>query len=162
MHNMNSIHLCKRKLCTIYFAKITMLLWASNLFLWIDRLYRVLGVGKLITLETVSLLIHIKKTTKTLIINFKMASLNNKKSLRSIPNNIGNVLKEFCQSTSLHGYSQLCGYSNSIGLKIVWVVVIFFMTTLGAIFLVINTKQFLEAGIFTTIETISAPLSVSL
>ena len=140
-----------------------MLLWASNLFLWIDRLYKVRGVGKLITLEIVSLLISIKKTTtKTLISNFKMASLNNKKSLRSIPNNIGNVLKEFCQSTSLHGYSQLCGYSNSIGLKIVWVFVILFMTTLGAIFLVINTKQFLEAGIFTTIETISAPLSVSI
>ena len=72
------------------------------------------------------------------------------------------MLKEFCQSTSLHGYSQLCGYSNTIGLKIVWGFVILFMTILGAVFLVINTMQFLEAGIFTTIETFSAPLSVSI
>ena len=72
---------------------------------------------------------------------------------------IGNILLDFCQSTSLHGYSYLYGNSN-LALKFVWLFVILAMTGLGIFFLVLNTKQFLEARIDTTIETSSAPLSV--
>ena len=69
------------------------------------------------------------------------------------------MFKEFCQSTSLHGYSYLYGNSN-LALKVVWLFVILAMTGLGIFFLVLNTKQFLEARIDTTIETSSAPISV--
>ena len=72
---------------------------------------------------------------------------------------IGNILMDFCQSTSLHGYSYLYGNSN-LALKFVWLFVILAMTSLGIFFIVLNTKQFLEARIDTTIETSSAPISV--
>ena len=72
---------------------------------------------------------------------------------------IGNILKNFCQSTSLHGYSYLYGNSN-LALKFVWLFVILAMSGLGIFFIVLNTKQFLDARIDTTIETSSAPLSV--
>ena len=74
---------------------------------------------------------------------------------------IGNIFKEFCESTSLHGYSYLYGKSNSIALKIVWIFIILALTGIGICFVVINTWQYLEARIITTVETFSAPLSVS-
>ena len=69
-------------------------------------------------------------------------------------------LKDFCQSTSLHGYSYLY-ISDSIALKILWGIVILIATGAGIGFLVTNTKAYMEATITTNIESTSANLSVS-
>ena len=74
--------------------------------------------------------------------------------------NTRKVLKDFCESTSLHGYGYI--YNNdSIVLKLFWLFVIFSMTGLGILLLVQNTIEFLEHEIYTTTETSSAPISVS-
>ena len=74
--------------------------------------------------------------------------------------NARKVLKDFCESTSLHGYGYI--YNNdSIVLKLFWLFVIISMTGIGILLLVQNTIEFLEYGIYTTTDTSSAPLSVS-
>ena len=74
--------------------------------------------------------------------------------------NAGKVLKDFCESTSLHGYSYLYN-SNSIAARILWFLVIL-ITAIVAVFLTFtNTKEFMDAKINTNIETSSAPVSVS-
>ena len=70
------------------------------------------------------------------------------------------VLREFCQSTSLHGYSDLI-LAESLVLKLLWLFVILGMTGLGIQFLVIHPQEYLKGRILTTVESYSAPLSVS-
>ena len=74
--------------------------------------------------------------------------------------NTRKVLKDFCESTSLHGYGYIHN-NDSIVLKLFWLFVIISMTGIGILLLVQNTIEFLEYGIYTTTETSSAPLSVS-
>ena len=70
-----------------------------------------------------------------------------------------NVFKDFCESTSLHGYNYLF-IGNSIFLKIIWTIVILLMTCVGAWFLMNNTIDYKNARLVTTIESSSAPLKV--
>ena len=70
------------------------------------------------------------------------------------------VMKDFCESTSLHGYSHLY-LTDSIVSKIVWFLVILFTTSLGLFLFVKNTNDYFTARIVTNIETSSANLSVS-
>ena len=72
-----------------------------------------------------------------------------------------NVFKDFCESTSLHGYSYLF-IGNSIFLKIIWTIVILLMTCVGAMFLMNNTVDYWNARLFTTLESSSAPLKVKI
>ena len=69
-------------------------------------------------------------------------------------------MKDFCESTSLHGYSHLY-VADSIVSKIVWFLVILFTTSLGLFLFVKNTNDYFTARIVTNIETSSANLSVS-
>ena len=69
------------------------------------------------------------------------------------------LFKEFCESTSLHGYSYLYN-ANSIILKITWALIISIATGLGVRFLTEQTKSYLDGAIITSIETSSAPLKV--
>ena len=69
-------------------------------------------------------------------------------------------LKDFCQSTSLHGYSYLY-LSDSITLKILWGIVILIATGTGIGLLVNNTKAYMESKITTNIESTSENLNVS-
>ena len=71
------------------------------------------------------------------------------------------VFKEFCESTSLHGYPYLF-IAHSIIVRIIWVIVILGFTCLGVYFLFYNTDDYLSSGIVTTIETSSASLDVSI
>ena len=71
------------------------------------------------------------------------------------------VIKDFCQSTSLHGYNYLL-IAESIISKLIWMIVISAMTALGIYFFVENTKAYREAGLVTNIESSSANLSVSI
>ena len=72
-----------------------------------------------------------------------------------------NVFKDFCESTSLHGYSYLF-IGNSIFLKIIWTIVILLMTCVGAMFLMNNTVDYWNAKLITTLESSSAPLKVKI
>ena len=70
------------------------------------------------------------------------------------------LLKDICQSISLHGYNYLY-ISDSIILKILWGIVILIATGAGIGFIVTNTKAYMEATITTNIESTSENLSVS-
>ena len=70
------------------------------------------------------------------------------------------VFREFCESTSLHGYNYLI-LAESLVLKILWLIVILGMTGLGIQFLVTHTHEYIKGRILTTVESYSAPLSVS-
>ena len=71
-----------------------------------------------------------------------------------------NVFQDFCESTSLHGYSYLY-IATSIFIRVFWTIVIVAMTALGIVFVVSNTNDYIEANIITTIESSTAPLDVS-
>ena len=71
------------------------------------------------------------------------------------------VFKEFCESTSLHGFPYLF-IADSIILRTIWVIVILGFTCLGGYFLVANTNDYVTSGIVTTIESSSASLDVSI
>ena len=71
------------------------------------------------------------------------------------------VLNDFCESTSLHGYSYWYS-ADSLILKVAWTFVILAATILGVVFLGNQTREYLDGTILTTIETSSAPLDVSI
>ena len=70
------------------------------------------------------------------------------------------LLKDFCKSTSLHGYSYL-QVADSVLAKTIWVIIILLVTGTGLNFLVINTKAYMKATITTSIESSSDNLHVS-
>ena len=70
------------------------------------------------------------------------------------------VFCEFCESTSLHGYSYL-QMGNSWIIKLLWVGGILSMIGLGARFLYQNTSDYLSSTLVTSIESSTAPLKVN-
>ena len=68
--------------------------------------------------------------------------------------------KDFCESTSLHGYNYLY-MTTSITLKIFWLIVLTIMTGTGIMFLVRNTNDYMKSSIVTNIESTSGNLTVS-
>ena len=70
------------------------------------------------------------------------------------------VLKDFCESTSLHGYNHF-HIADSVLAKIIWGVIILLATGTGLSFLVTNTKAYMQATIVTNIESSSDNLHVS-
>ena len=80
-------------------------------------------------------------------------------SLKLSKANPNKIFKNFCESTSLHGYSYL--FSNdSIFSKIIWMSVILLMTGLGMFFFMINIQTFFEMKISTSMETSTEALKV--
>ena len=49
------------------------------------------------------------------------------------------VLKDFCESTTLHGYSYF-GIADSVLAKTIWAIIILLATGTGLSFLITNTK----------------------
>ena len=74
---------------------------------------------------------------------------------------VSRAVKEFCESTSLHGYSYL-NNANSIFLTCFWFLVIMAATSFGIVLLVQNTIEYLNANIVTTIQSSSSDLKVSI
>ena len=70
------------------------------------------------------------------------------------------IFKEFCNSTSLHGYSYLNNFENII-IKVLWAFVILTMTGLGCFFVATNTSDYIQTRLVTNIESATADLSVS-
>ena len=68
--------------------------------------------------------------------------------------------EEFCSSISLHGYAYLVIVKPLIG-KIIWSLIVTAMSILGATFLVINTQEFIDSGMITTIESSTASVEVN-
>ena len=75
--------------------------------------------------------------------------------------NTKRILNEFCESTSLHGYSYWYN-ADSFVLKVCWTFVILAATCLGVVFLANQTQEYLDGTILTTIESSSAPLDGSM
>ena len=73
---------------------------------------------------------------------------------------MGKILKDFCESTSLHGYSYLYT-TETIEMKLIWIFMILIMTGLGFVFVTSNTKAYFKARLVTNIESSTADLSVS-
>ena len=89
-----------------------------------------------------------------------MSSTHSSKRSRSMSKSqTAKVFKDFCESTSFHGYSYLY-IANSICVKFIWVIIIILMTALGIGFVLSNTNDYLNARVITTIDTSSAPLEV--
>jgi hypothetical protein len=88
--------------------------------------------------------------------NIKNRKLMKKVSEEQTPK----LLKDFCMSTSLHGYSYF-QVANSVLAKIIWAIIILLATGTGLNFLVINTKAYMKATITTSIESSSDNLHVS-
>ena len=70
------------------------------------------------------------------------------------------LLKDFCESTSLHGYNHF-HIADSVLAKTIWGVIILLATGTGLNFLVTNTKAYIQATIVTNIESVSDNLHVS-
>lgn len=68
-------------------------------------------------------------------------------------------LQEFCQATSLHGYSYLFN-SKSWIVRLLWVMVIIAMTGIGFEFFAISLETYMRSGIVTTIDSATSPLEV--
>ena len=106
--------------------------------------------------------------TRTLKVNYfffpnlHMMTFKENDRFQPIRNNshLSKVLKDFCDSTSLHGYGYLYNV-DSILMKLVWGFVILTMAGLGLFFFVKHTKEYHDSTIITTIETSSASLDVS-
>ena len=70
------------------------------------------------------------------------------------------IFKEFCNSTSLHGYSHVSSFENIV-VKLFWIFVILTMTGLGFFFVASNTNDYFQARLITNIESATADLRVS-
>ena len=69
-------------------------------------------------------------------------------------------LKDFCESTTLHGFSYF-GIADSVLAKTVWAIIILLATGTGLSFLVTNTKAYMKATIKTSVESSLDNLHVS-
>ena len=63
------------------------------------------------------------------------------------------ILEEFCELTSLHGFSFL-NKANSIAVKLVWIFAIIAMMGVGTQFLVNNTDAYINSRLVTNIESL--------
>ena len=91
-------------------------------------------------------------------------SNSRKKKIFSLPpinRQTGNFVEEFCELTSLHGFSFL-NKANYTGMKLVWILAIIGMMGLGIVFLVNNTEAYMKSRLATYIESSTANLSVSI
>ena len=70
------------------------------------------------------------------------------------------ILEEFCELTSLHGFSFL-NKANTIAVKLIWIFAIIVMMGVGTQFIVNNTDAYINSRLVTNIESSTANLSVS-
>jgi hypothetical protein len=71
------------------------------------------------------------------------------------------TFKEFCASTSLHGWHHLNMVSTSNG-KLVWFIIVMASLGVSSVFIVTAARDFVDRTVVTTIETTTAPLQVIL
>ena len=71
-----------------------------------------------------------------------------------------NLLYDFTNSTSLHGYSFL-SKTHGIVLKIIWIFIIMIFSAMAITLFIVNTLEYMHSKIETTIETQVGNLDVS-
>ena len=86
----------------------------------------------------------------------KNSEIMRKVSEQQIPK----LLKDFFESTSLHGYNHF-HIADSVLAKTIWGVIILIATGIGLNFVVTNTKAYMQATIVTNIDSSSDNLHVS-
>ena len=82
-------------------------------------------------------------------------------SLPPIDRQTGKIIEEFCELTSLHGFSFL-NKANYTAVKLIWISAIIGMMGVGTVFLVNNTEAYMNSRLVTNIESSTANLSVSI
>ena len=75
------------------------------------------------------------------------------------PNVVVKAFREFCASTSLHGWQHL--NVNSTG-KFVWLLIVLATLGVASVFLAVAVHDFVNRSVVTTIETTTASLQVRL
>ena len=85
---------------------------------------------------------------------------NHKNMFTSSDSKTGRMIEEFCELTSLHGFSFLYK-ANTIAVKMIWILAIFSVTAVGIFFLIGNTEAYMHSRLATNIESSTANLSVS-
>ena len=81
------------------------------------------------------------------------------KSKKKIKDETSQFFKEYCAFISLHGYNYMFLNENKVS-RAIWSLVILFFSAVAIQFLIINTNQYLNSRLTTTIESSSAPLEV--
>ena len=89
-----------------------------------------------------------------------MSNQRKKNILPPIDQQTVKIIDEFCDLTSLHGFSFLNKASNTV-VKIIWIIAIFGMIGVGIVFLINNTDAYMKSRLETNIESSTANLSVS-
>ena len=69
-------------------------------------------------------------------------------------------VRDFCESTSLHGFSFMY-HSKTIATRSVWVIAIVALLGVGTFFLVDNTDAYFKSRLVTNIESFTDDLDVS-
>ena len=69
-------------------------------------------------------------------------------------------IRDFCESTSLHGFSFLY-HSKTMVTKSVWIIAIVALLGVGIFFLVDNTDAYIKSRLETNIESFTDDLDVS-
>ena len=89
-----------------------------------------------------------------------MSNQRKKNILPPIDQQTVKIIDEFCDLTSLHGFSFLNKASNTV-VKIIWIIAIIGMIGVGIVFLINNTDAYMKSRLETNIESSTANLSVS-
>ena len=71
------------------------------------------------------------------------------------------AFREFCASTSLHGWHHLNQVKNTNG-RVVWLVIVIASLAVASVFLGTAAIDFMDRSVVTTIETTTASLQVGL
>ena len=88
------------------------------------------------------------------------SSNNQKNMLTFSASKTGKMIEEFCELTSLHGFSFLYKAKN-ITVKMIWIIAIISVIGIGVFFLIGNTEAYIKSRLVTNIESSTANLSVS-
>ena len=93
----------------------------------------------------------------------QIASQSSKKrsSLKLAEGNTKKILKKFCESTSLHGFSFL-SKANTVAVKLIWILALISVMGVGMFFLIENTQTYINSRLVTNIESSTSNLSVSM
>ena len=95
-------------------------------------------------------------------IHFQNSDLSFDRKRQTIRNEgqLSNIVREFCESTSLHGFNFLYN-AKSLTVRLLWIFSILVMMGFGAFFLVKNTNAYLKSKLRTSTDSSSSYLDVS-
>ena len=90
-----------------------------------------------------------------------MSNQKKKSILPPIDQQTVKIIDEFCDLTSLHGFS-FFNKANNTAVKFIWIIAIIGMMGVATVFLINNTDAYMKSRLVTNIESSTANLSVSI